>query len=181
MSRDIMVFLRWAWLVGVPLATAYASYPPSAWKGLFLDTSADAAAKIRPGMTIAEVEQIVGGPPGKYVFPEDIPLQFITGNNWPNTIEWVTYDGKIVVTDGMWGMGGVTEFGELNTWSTAKGTVDSVHWEPCPPSKAKLDEFWGMVGGSFVFALLSLWLVHAACGGSKKQHYQPNHNLTTTP
>jgi hypothetical protein len=132
-------------------------------------------------MTIAEVELIIGGPAGTYVLPEDIPFRFIAGNNWPNTIEWLTYDGKIVVTDGMWGMGGVTEFGELDTWSTAKGTVDSVQWEPCPPSKAKLGDFWGMVGGSFIFALLSLWLVHVACGGPKKQPHQPNHNLTTTP
>jgi hypothetical protein len=183
MSRDIMVLLRWAWLVGIPLMAAYTSYPTSPQKGLSLDTSAAAAAKIRPGMTIAQVEQIIGGPAGTYLYPEDIQPRFICGNNFPNTIEWVTYDGKIVVTDGMWGFGGArdTEFGTtLDSWSTAKGTVDSVRWEPCPPSKAKLGDFWGMVGGSFIFALLSLWLVHAACGGPETLPHQPNPHLETT-
>jgi hypothetical protein len=168
MSRLLTILLSIAWLIGVPLLAAFIFYPAAARKGWFMDTSRATAAKIHRGMPIAEVEQIIGGPPGDYVFPEDIQWRFTSGNSWPNNMEWVTYDGKIVVTDGERGIGAGQD-GKIEAWSTAKGTVDSVLWLPYAPSKANLGDFWVMVGGAFILALLSLWIVHNGLRWAKTQ------------
>jgi hypothetical protein len=180
MSRLVKILFSVAWLLGVPLLAAYVGYPSAVWKGWFIDTSRATAAKIRPGMTIAEVEQIIGGPAGKYVFPEASQGQLMSGNRWPNTIEWVTYDGKIVVRDGEWGFGVAhPDTKTIDTWSTAKGVVEHVYWEPYDPSKANPGGFWVLVGVSFIFALI-VWLMSTDLWWSKTQPQQPNPHLETT-
>jgi hypothetical protein len=180
MSRLVKILLSVVWLGGVPLLAAFVFYPAAARGRLFMDISPATAAKIRPGMPIAEVEQIIGGPRGYYVLPEDIPLRFNSGNCWPNIMEWVTYDGKIVVTDGERGLEAGPD-GGIKPWSTAKGVVEHVHWVPYNPSKAKPGGFWFLVGGSFIFALI-VWLGCADLWWARTQPHQPNpHLATTTP
>ncbi len=89
----------------------------------FMDTSQATVQKIQPGMTIAEVERIIGGPPGSYVFAQAVKFRKV-GSATPNEISWTTRDGTITVGDGA----SLTNGGG---WlKKPNGIVDWAKWEP---------------------------------------------------
>jgi hypothetical protein len=145
-------FLLTLWLLVFPLAgMMFLSYRYDHWG---IDTSEAAAAGIRPGMTVQEVEQIIGGPPGDYRAPAHVQFRKYAGNQWPNVLEWTTYNGRIEVTDGVWGIqeppprGAAAHYapasGKLVSWSTGDGIVDAVRWSPVdtPRNNWKSAEVW---------------------------------------
>jgi hypothetical protein len=154
------------WLVGVPSVAIFVCFGTPPVRGLFLDTSVGAAAKIRPGMTIAEVELIIGGPPGDYVFSEDSSPPIYVGRSGSNHVLWMTYAGIIDVSDGKWGEA-PDENGHYVYWNTRKGTVDSVKWEPFPARhQSNWNVFKVTAAACFLIPLLfyitSLWVAWAA-------------------
>lgn len=118
-------------LLGVPLIILYAlryDLVPE----LAIDTSEDAARKIRPGMTVAEAEQIMGAPPGDYHAPGRAVVRSVGGHTWPNLTTWSTYRGRIDVADG------ASSIHEFGTSSTSDGIVDRVTWAPNPATPAQI-------------------------------------------
>lgn len=86
-------------LLGAPLVALAGCY----WameSELRVDTSQAMANKIRPGMTLEEVQQIIGAPPGDYRSGATPEFQFVSGHRWPNVITWTSDRGRIDVTDG---------------------------------------------------------------------------------
>ncbi|MCE9567386.1 MAG: hypothetical protein K8U57_35750 [Planctomycetes bacterium] len=122
------------WLGVLPsVAMLFASYWFNPCRGI--DTSQEAAARIRPGMTMAEVEQIIGGPPGDYRYRGATRFQKVSGNRWPYTQQWTTFDGQIEIADGYYGIqyppdNGAKVYPGSESWSTADGVIDSVKWSP---------------------------------------------------
>lgn len=101
---------RAVWFVVVPLV-ALRVWCDRAVRGWWLDTSATAAERIKPGMTLAEAEQIVGGPPGEYHLAPPTIFRCSFNGPAPYWIVWRAADGGIVVNarsdDGSWGPGAV--------------------------------------------------------------------------
>lgn len=115
----VRVALAAGWLVVLPGLVLWAIDPT-----VHVDTSRAAAARIRPGMTLSEVEGVIGAPPGIYLHGGDPRFTFTSGSRWPKTVNWSGPDGHVVVYDG--------EFGFAQTSGLRKpdGVVDSVHWYP---------------------------------------------------
>lgn len=144
------------WLLVVPLVgVVFLSYRYDHWG---IDTSEAAAAHIRPGMTTQEVERIVGGPPLDYRAPEHKQFRKVSGNQWPYIVEWTTYNGRIEVTDGEWGIERPAGSGY---WSTADGIVDSVRWSAVDTPRSN----WQLVQAGFwrtLFCFGFTWFAYAA-------------------
>jgi hypothetical protein len=144
--------LTGAWLIGVPALTFGLLYLEFA-DTLRIDTSPATAAKIHPGMTVVEVNQIIGGPPRDYRIGVITKFNLVSGSDWPNYITWTSCHGRIEVIDGRYGfrpvalpgatpsqekgdMGDgrygvvVTTPREIKSYCTADNIVDSVKWEP---------------------------------------------------
>ncbi|WP_439632205.1 hypothetical protein [Gemmata sp.] len=165
MSRLLLTL----WLLVLPLTgMVFLSYRFDHWG---IDTSEEAATGIRPGMTIQEVERIVGGPPGDYRSPEPVRFRKYSGNQWPYVLEWTTYNGRIEVRDGEWGIQGPPpsratahhdpNSSELQEWSTADGVVDSVRWSAVEPQRSN----WKLAEAAFWRALFCFgftWFLYAA-------------------
>jgi hypothetical protein len=90
-------------------------------------------------MSRAEVERIVGGPPGDYRIGVRSRLRFIHGNSWPTIYTWEGNDGRIEVKDGEHGFGRDPVTGGLRSWSTSRGGVDWVCWYPTPAEERGWD------------------------------------------
>jgi hypothetical protein len=117
----LRVCLTIGWLVVVPVVALVLCCHTVIF-GLTLDISPSAAERIRPGMSLAEVERIIGGLPGDYRFAYELPSDSIfpyeppddyrlisvsipvRGGKWPHRITWVTYQGEIEVIDGEYGI-----------------------------------------------------------------------------
>jgi hypothetical protein len=118
----------------------------SIWRGWLLDTSEATAKKIQPGMTLAEVQEIIGGPPGRYTLSSDAEPQKVSGMLPRSVVEWRTYHGTITVVDGYSGGDG---------GGPPKGTVDFVWWKP---SKSSPWEPWLVIVPSMVAACFLYWM-----------------------
>jgi len=167
----IRILLSAVWLVVVPGALLWLSSRDIV-AAMQIDTSNATAAKIQRGMSLAEVEQIIGGPPRDYRIGVPSRIQFVHGNHWPTIYRWESNDGRIEVKDGEHGFGHDPATGGLRSWSTSRGVVDWVIWYPTPEE----ERGWhpaAAVGGyaaaffGFAFALyFILWL--CAPGGADK-------------
>lgn len=122
------IILSFLWLVGVPVVAMYLTDPRFALSGRLVNTSEETAAKIRPGMTIAEAEAIIGGPPGEYLEKGEHFFRFASGNEWPHVTLWVSSQGEIAVCDGWYGIQR-NQSGEHEGWSHTTGIVQSVSWK----------------------------------------------------
>jgi len=119
----------WFKLVVIAIFLAFVlNRPLKVVRGSFMDTSKETAAKIQPGMTLEEVEQIIGGPPGRYVLAEEKTTirKGLRKLQEPIVIVWEGYQGTIEVADGM---SGQTEFCP-HPGIEPDGIVDSVSWKP---------------------------------------------------
>src|SRR5205085_4519040 len=100
-----------------------------------IDTRQETAARIRPGMTRAEVEQIIGGREGDYRVWARPEFQAVHGNRWRRVLTWTCYHGRIEMEDGEYGIGRHPVTGRIDHWSTSRGVVDSVRWSPVTEDK----------------------------------------------
>lgn len=144
------------WICGLPLVLLYA-LSGNYIKGWFIDTSRTAADRIKPGMSLAEAEQIIGGPPGDYRFDPGSDFQNVTGSCWPHYVEWTTYQGQITIQDGytvLWPpRGGPRKPSSLDP----DGIVDEVRWS-VPPEKFGAVPETAFLGYSGLCALLGFVL-----------------------
>ncbi|HEX4608443.1 MAG TPA: hypothetical protein VH092_09575 [Urbifossiella sp.] len=121
-----------------------------------VDTRRAVADRIRPGMTVAEAEHIIGAPPGDYRFDEDKTFDFISGHRWPRVISWVSYRGRIDVVDGEYGF---QKDGRWESWNTSDGVIDSVRWSPIGQAPG----MWRF-GGPFLISVMVFGSLMALVG-----------------
>ncbi len=146
------------WFVATVFVTFILCCPTKIRQGFFMDTSEQNVAKIRSGMTLAEVERIIGGPPGYYTFSEDVRFRSVSGEisfARPNTIDWTTYRGTITIFDGQYTLDGSSPEGMRKP----AGIVDSVTWQPFVRVPGRNDP-WPNIGlrvGCCVFVSVFLY------------------------
>lgn len=80
---------RAVWFVVVPLLVLRV-WCDRAVQGWWVDTSASAAERIKPGMTLTEAEQIVGGPPGEYCLAPPTIFRCWFSGRTPRWVVWRT-------------------------------------------------------------------------------------------
>lgn len=150
--------LTFGWLVVLPGLVVWA-FTPTLVTGLRVDTSRATADRIRPGMTLAEVEQIIGAPPGTYgVEPH---FRFVSGNRWPYPVDWSSPGGHIEVIDGEFGFTRDSSTGQAMNTDMRKpdGIVDSVRWYPATERGGS----WEEIGARAVLVYTLFAVVYVCC------------------
>lgn len=145
----------WGVLTGVSFATAGP------------DTGREVADRIRPGMTLADAERVIGAPPGDYRLDGDRMHDYFSGHRFPNITAWGTYSGRIIVMDGET----ITPMypSPQPPLNEPDGVIDSVDWSPVEPPA-----YWWRVrsplaatAAALAGILLSLRVAH---GWSARRH-----------
>lgn len=112
--------LTLGWLVGVPTLLTLLNYHTYLY-GLTLNVGPETAARIHPGMRVAEVERLIGSPPGEYRYSGATRFFVVSVGCGENRIEWFTGRGRLVLVDGHSGR---------RCPNSSDGVVDDVRWEP---------------------------------------------------
>ncbi|MFO0823269.1 MAG: hypothetical protein U0792_09130 [Gemmataceae bacterium] len=158
-----MWFRRAAVVLLIPLlALGYVyCFQPQVVRGWSLYTAEANAARIQPGMTLAEVERIIGGPPGSYVFSfpsitrSQNTFSSVNKRAVPNVLVWQTHQGRIEVRDGDYWPRDITAIPGIEP----DGLVDSASWKPYAPSTAERDARNLIFAGVVAALLFSVYLV----------------------
>jgi hypothetical protein len=115
---------RLLWLVVAPGLFWYFVSPAGlVLRGLRLDTSEAVVERVRKCRTLAEVEQVIGGPPGNYCWTHHDKYRLQAGWIVPHYVDWSTPRGVVSVVEGY-------SYCTGSGTTTTSGHVHEVLWRP---------------------------------------------------
>lgn len=177
MMKPLRITFAIVAFVGIPTATYFWLTWPY-WDGLRLDTSQANAQRIKPGMTIAEAEAILGGPPGDYRIDGECEIRFVSGNCLPTITEWHTREGRLQLHQScclLQPPGPNDRKRTPEDWLNDR--IERVEWSPAMPSVHPLGYLFGCFATSLAVYALFRGIVFARTPprtyGRHRFHHEP--------